>query len=184
MTAPGQVWCVPLSEMMPGVGRLARSRPNGPRGFVALRPRFKAHCAPPAASPGTTSPADRSASPAIWMNLLRMAGGTTTWPPSVPSSPSPSPSGCCWAGDCAAWKSCGVFRPSVPVPVPAHVPQYSKQRAVRRVRAWACARMCEREQLRTRRVNGSASHNLFIVSKRDPENSPEQKKFIYLYGNH
>ena len=30
----------------------------------------------------------------------------------------------------------------------------------------------------------SASHNLIIISKRDPENSPKYSEYLYLCGNH
>ena len=33
-------------------------------------------------------------------------------------------------------------------------------------------------------ARGSASRNLLIISKRDPENSPEYSEFVYLQGNH
>ena len=36
----------------------------------------------------------------------------------------------------------------------------------------------------TGRGSTSASRNLVIISKRDPENSPEFSEFLYLCGNH
>lgn len=41
------------------------------------------------------------------------------------------------------------------------------------------SRLLAREQVRA-----SASHNLFIISKRGPDNSAEYWGFLYLYGNH
>ena len=36
----------------------------------------------------------------------------------------------------------------------------------------------------TQRASASASRNLLIISKRDPENSPAYSEFIYLCGHH
>ena len=33
-------------------------------------------------------------------------------------------------------------------------------------------------------VQASASRNILIISNKDPENSPEDWEFLYLYGNH